>query len=225
MPVNVHASLLPRYRGAAPVQRAIMNGDAFTGITIMRMEAALDAGPLLLQRAVGIDLNDTAADLRGELADEGGLLLLEAVRRLAEGTLLPIPQDAGRATCAPRLTKEEGRIDLSLPAHALHARIRGLTPWPGALLVLRRPGREDLPAIASPGRYPETGPLPEPAGANALPDPGVLAGVRGEALLVRCGDGCYAFPALRPAGKQTMSGRAFFNGYIKDAPGARFLRP
>ncbi|MDR2076307.1 MAG: methionyl-tRNA formyltransferase [Desulfovibrio sp.] len=225
MPVNVHASLLPRYRGAAPVQRAIMNGDPLTGVSIMRMETALDAGPILLQRAVGIGLNDTAADLLGELADEGGALLLEFADRLLAGALRPIPQDAGRATCAPRLTKEEGRMDFALPAHALHARIRGLTPWPGALLTLRRPGREDLAVTAFPGHYPETGPLPDPAGADARPDPGAVSGVRGEALLVRCGDGCYAFPALRPAGKQRMSGRAFFNGYVKDAPDARFLRP
>jgi methionyl-tRNA formyltransferase len=202
-----------------------MNGDTLTGVTVMRMEAALDAGPVLLQRAVGIDLNDTAADLLRELADEGGALLLEAVNRLIAGTLCPVLQDSGRATCAPRLTREEGRIDLSLPAHALHARMRGLIPWPGVLLILRRPGREDLATAALPGRYPETGPLPEPAGADACREPGAIAGCRGEALLVRCGDGCYAFPALRPAGKQTMSGRAFFNGYIKDAPGACFLRP
>jgi methionyl-tRNA formyltransferase len=223
LPLNVHASLLPRYRGAAPIQRAIMNADSLTGVTIMRMEADLDAGPILLQRAVGIDLNDTAADLHRELADEGGALLLEAVDRLIAGTLRPIPQDAGRATCAPRLTKEEGRIDLSLPAYALHARIRGLTPWPGALLVLRRPGRDDVAATALPGRYPETGPLPDEA--DARPEPGSVAGVRGDALLVRCGDGWYAFPSLRPAGKTAMSGRAFFNGYIKDALGAHFLRP
>jgi methionyl-tRNA formyltransferase len=223
MPLNVHASLLPRYRGAAPVQRAIMNADQLTGVTIMRMEAALDSGPILLQRAMGIDLNDTAGDLLRELSDEGGLLLLEAVRRLAAGILRPVAQDSSLASCAPRLSKEEGRVDLSLPAHALHARIRGLTPWPGALLILRRPGREDLAVAALPGRYPETGPLPE-AQASA-PDPGAPAGVRGEALLVRCGDGCYAFPTLRPAGRPGMSGRAFFNGYLKDAPEACFQSP
>ena len=241
MPINVHASLLPRYRGAAPIQRAIMNGDAVTGLTIMRMEAALDSGPILLQRAMGIDLNDTSASLHDELAAEGGSLLVEALGRLAVGSLRSFPQDDSLATYAPKLTKEEAFLDLRQPVHTLHARIRGLSPWPGAMLLLRRPDQPDLQVSLPPGTYPITGPLPDAAkeggamcaagegGSEPSPcSPGSILRDGGslapqDALLVRCGDGWYAFPELRPAGKKTMSGRAFFNGYLKDALGAHFV--
>ncbi|MDR2160832.1 MAG: methionyl-tRNA formyltransferase [Desulfovibrio sp.] len=223
MPVNVHASLLPRYRGAAPIQRAVMNAETCTGVTIMRMEADLDSGPVLLQRAVGVGINDTAGDLIQELADEGGSLLLDALDRLAAGSLRPIAQEEERATLAPKLAREDGRGDPALPAYSLHALARGLTPWPGLLLALRRSGQRDLAVAAMPGLYPESGPLPGEPGPRQ--EPGSIAGTRGEALLMRCGDGCYAFPALRPAGGKTMSGRAFFNGYLKDFPDALFLRP
>ena len=230
LPINVHASLLPRLRGAAPIQRAIMQGDVVTGITIMHMEAGLDSGPILMQRAVGIDLNDTSATLHDELAHEGGLLLLEALERLANGSLSRIPQDAAKATHAAKLTKAESLVDLSLSAQSLHAVIRGLTPWPGASLRLCREGQPEMTIQALPGIFP----LPEtmhasmrekgilPAEGAPLAAPGTILGVENEALLVACGDGVYAFSRLCPAGKKPMSGRAFYNGYLAGASHALF---
>lgn len=217
MPINVHASLLPKYRGAAPIQRAIMAGDAVTGVTIMRMEAGLDSGPILMQRAVGIGRDQSSADMHEELAQEGAELLVQALERLRAGALGQIPQDATRATHAPKLAKAESLVDISLPAHVLHAHIRGLTPWPGATLTLQRKGSEPLPVRVLPGR-----PLPEEGGGAQALRPGTIVSVSGDALLVRCGDGLYAFTSLRPAGGKSMDGQAFYNGYLATADDAFF---
>ena len=226
MPVNVHASLLPKYRGAAPIQRAIMNGDSVTGVTIMRMEAGLDTGPMLMQRAVGIDINDTSASLHDELAREGGELLLLALERLRAGSLPAIPQDDSRATYAAKLTKEESLIDFSLPPEILHARIRGLTPWPGAVMHLHREGREPLPVTAAPGLFPLS-----PAMREACPSVpatevragrAAIIGLADDALLVTVGGGRYAFTSLRPAGKKSLDASAFANGYLTGFPDAFF---
>lgn len=228
MPVNVHASLLPKYRGAAPIQRAVMAGDAVTGITIMRMEASLDAGPILLQRAVGIGINDTSGMLHDELAREGAELLIQALERLSAGALAAMPQDDALATCAPKLGKREGAVDFSLPPVVLHARIRGVTPKPGAFMYLHRREHEPLQVQVGPGIFPLTGAMKEAAtsalacrrekdaaGASVL-------GVADNALLLTAGDGCYAFSTLKPAGKNVMDGLAFYNGYIKGIQGVCF---
>ena len=133
-PFNVHGSLLPQYRGAAPIQRAIMDGNHLTGITIMRMERGLDTGPMLLQRALGIGIDDTAATMHDELADLGGRLMVEVLRQYADGDpSTPIPQEEALATYAAKLTKADGHIDWDEDAAVIHARIRGVTPWPGAI--------------------------------------------------------------------------------------------
>lgn len=223
MPVNVHASLLPKYRGAAPIQRSIMNGDTATGITIMRMEAGLDTGPILLQRALGIGMEDTALTLERELAAAGAELLLEALRRLQRGELASIPQDAQLATYAQKLSKEESYINLSMPAASVHARIRGLTPWPGAVLTLHRPSKDPMRVHVRPGRL-----LPCPTMQDAeLPAPssiscGSIYGVKEDSLLVACGDGWYALTELQPSGKRGMSAAAFFNGYLAGYSGSAF---
>ena len=226
LPVNVHASLLPRYRGAAPIQRAIMNGDSVTGVTIMKMEAGLDTGPILMQRAVGIGLNDTSEDMHRELAAEGAELLVAALERLRAGALAAIPQEEGRATYARKLGKEESLLDLSLSAAGLHARIRALTPWPGAALRLLRPGQDDLMVQVSPGIFPVPAFAVEQDEAERTANDGSLSGdilgVADDALFVACGDGAYAFTSLRPSGKKSMGGKAFFNGYLAACPGARF---
>ncbi|MDL2216639.1 methionyl-tRNA formyltransferase [Desulfovibrio sp. OttesenSCG-928-M14] len=219
MPVNVHASLLPKYRGAAPIQRAIMAGEAVTGVTIMRMEAGLDTGPILMQRAVGIDLNDNSADLHNELAREGADLLLLALERLSAGTLHAIRQDEALATYAHKLTKEESRLNLDLPARALHARIRGLCPWPGARLNLVRPGKEDLQVLVEPGVFPLHPDMKMAVDAfveslGGPPVPGTIIGLSQGALLVACADGAYAFTRLRPAAGKSMDAAAFANGYL-----------
>ncbi|MDL2266477.1 methionyl-tRNA formyltransferase [Desulfovibrio sp. OttesenSCG-928-G15] len=222
MPINVHASLLPKYRGAAPIQRSIMAADHITGVTIMRMEAGLDTGPMLMQRAVGIDLNDTSASLHEELAREGAELLLLALERLRAGALASIPQDEARVSHAAKLTKEESRLDLALTPIRLHAAIRGLTPWPGAQLTLEREGEEPLAVQIFPGVFP----LSEKMSARCEEKAetagcGDILGVVENALLVRCGEGCYAVTKLKPAGKQAMDAASFANGYLKNAKSSR----
>jgi methionyl-tRNA formyltransferase len=131
--INVHASLLPRYRGAAPVAWAIIRGERETGITTFQMDAGMDTGPVLLQRATSTGPDETAGELAERLAVLGAATLLETLDRL--DTLIPVPQDERAATMAPRLRKEDGRLDWTEPAVALAARIRGANPWPGAATV------------------------------------------------------------------------------------------
>jgi methionyl-tRNA formyltransferase len=130
--VNVHASLLPKLRGAAPVQWAIANGETETGVTTMLIDEGLDTGPILLARSTPIGPDETAAELEPRLAKLGAALLLDTVRGLEGGTLTPTPQDHSQATLAPVLNKEHGRIDWSTPAAAIACRVRGFHPWPGA---------------------------------------------------------------------------------------------
>jgi methionyl-tRNA formyltransferase len=128
--INVHASLLPRYRGAAPVAWAIIRGEAETGITTFRMDEGMDTGSVLLQHALPIGAEETAGDLAGRLAELGAAVLLETLDRLDR--LTPAPQDHAAATLAPRLRKEDGVLDWTRPADELAARVRGVNPWPGA---------------------------------------------------------------------------------------------
>lgn len=130
--VNVHASLLPRYRGAAPIQWAIINGDDHTGITTMRMDAGMDTGDILLTARTSIRSDDTAATLHDRLAGMGAELLVDTLNRLAAGDIEPIPQDDSQVTHAPLLKKKDGEIDWRRSATAIERLIRGMTPWPGA---------------------------------------------------------------------------------------------
>ena len=130
--VNVHASLLPLYRGASPVAHAILHGEKETGVTTMRMAASLDAGDILMQRAIPISDDDTGATLEERLALLGADLLIETLDALAAGAVHPVPQDHDRATWAPTLSKDDGRVDWSLPARELWLRVRAFDPWPGA---------------------------------------------------------------------------------------------
>ena len=210
-PFNVHGSLLPQYRGAAPIQRAIMDGNHLTGITIMRMERGLDTGPMLLQRALGIGIDDTAATMHDELADLGGRLMVEVLRQYADGDpSTPIPQEEALATYAAKLTKADGHIDWDEDAAVIHARIRGVTPWPGAQTVFLLPGRDPLPALLQPGRVGETF-------TGGHPAPGTLVALRGGRLLIACRDALYEVSTLKPAGGKPMSAEAFWNGYCRAA--------
>jgi methionyl-tRNA formyltransferase len=130
--VNVHASLLPRHRGAAPIQWAIMEGDAETGVTTMMMDKGMDTGDILLMEKTPIAAEETAAELHDRLSEMGAPLLLATIERLQAGGLTPISQDPGKATYAPMLKKTDGEIDWSQPAERIARRIRGMTPWPGA---------------------------------------------------------------------------------------------
>jgi len=135
--INVHGSLLPKYRGAAPIHRAILNGETHTGLTTMRIDAGLDTGPMLLKFETDIRPDETAPELYAHLADAGAPLLSETLRGLERGSITPIPQDNSQASFAPPLKKEEGRIDWALPAQQIYNRIRGLQPWPGAFTTFR----------------------------------------------------------------------------------------
>jgi methionyl-tRNA formyltransferase len=135
--INLHGSLLPKYRGAAPIHRAILNGETHTGLTTMRIDAGLDTGPMLLKFETDIGPDETAPELYAHLADAGAPLLSETLRGLERGSITPIPQDNSQASFAPPLKKEEGRIDWALPAQQIYNRIRGLQPWPGAFTTFR----------------------------------------------------------------------------------------
>jgi methionyl-tRNA formyltransferase len=135
--INVHASLLPRYRGAAPIQWAIANGEAITGVTTMQIDAGLDTGAMLLKLETRIGPEETAAELSARLAPLGAQLLIETLERLEAGTLVAEPQDNALATLAPILSRDDGRIDWNLPAAVIHNRVRGFQPWPGAWTTFR----------------------------------------------------------------------------------------
>lgn len=215
--INVHASLLPEYRGAAPIQRAIMDGRPVTGITIMQMEAGLDTGDILLQRSRAIGIHDTAQSLHDELADMGGKLLIEALEKMDQGRLVRIPQDHARATYAAKLSKEEGRIDWNRPVLDVHNRIRGLFPWPGSWFDWDgMPGRT-LRLTVHPGVIGD--PLPE--GVR----PGEIHGVSGDDVLIACADRLYAVPVVKPAGSKPLGGREFYCGYLSRCSGDHLLKP
>ena len=135
--INLHGSLLPKYRGAAPIHRAIMNGEKRTGLTTMNIDAGLDTGPMLLRFETEIGPDETAPELYARLSKAGASLVAETLRGLDAGTITPVPQDSSQATFAPPLKKEEGRIDWSQSAQNIYNRIRGLQPWPGAFSSFR----------------------------------------------------------------------------------------
>jgi len=205
--LNVHASLLPKYRGAAPIQRAILAGELVTGVTIMRMDPGMDTGPILLQRAMGIGADETAEDLHDGLAELGGELLVEALERMGEGRLTAIPQDQAKATYAPRLTKAEGEIDWSRPALEVHNHIRAMYPWPGAYFYWQGGVRKkSLRITVHPGRIGD-----ELEGNSS---PGTILGLSGKDLSITCADRAYLVPRLTPEGKKSMDPEAFYNGYL-----------
>ena len=215
-PVNVHASLLPKYRGAAPIQRAVMNGDAQTGIAIMRMEAGLDTGPVYAVRATPIGPDDTAGDVHDALACLGGELLLGSLPGIASGKLAPMPQDDAAATYAPKLSKEDGRIDFHKTVREVHNQVRGVSPWPGAWCELQREseaGGDLIRVRICPGR-------PAPAEYNAMHAsavPGAVIGVAGDCLAVKCADGAYFIPQVCPSNSKMMAALDFACGYLHQA--------
>jgi len=198
--INVHGSLLPKYRGAGPIQWAIINGETETGITTMLMDEGMDTGAMLLQEAVPITPDDTGGTLSSRLAEIGGRLLVETIARLKAGTLVPRPQNASRATLAPLLKKEDGVIDWALPATALANRVRGLSPWPGAYSSVAGGDRWTIwRALALPG------PVTKP--------PGVIVAVTNEAIHVATGDGILAVMELQPANSRRMAVSQYLAGH------------
>ncbi len=205
--INVHASLLPRYRGAAPVHRAVINGDAETGITIMRVVKALDAGPMLARVVRPIDPDETSDAVERDLAVLGADLLVSTVDAIADGRSTETPQDDSAATYAPRLTKEEGLIDWMQPARRIHDRVRGLYPWPHAYTFL---GPERVILLRTVRRE-------ETAGEA----PGTILTAANGRLEVATGDGVLAIAELQREGRRPMAAREFLAGNPL-APGSRF---
>jgi methionyl-tRNA formyltransferase len=198
--INVHGSLLPKYRGAGPIQWAIVNGETETGITTMLMDEGMDTGAMLLQEAIPIMPDDTTGTLSPRLAELGGRLLVETITRLKAGTLMPRPQDASRATLAPLLKKEDGVIDWALPAAVLANRVRGLSPWPGAYTTMAGGRRLTIwRALALPS------PVTKP--------PGIVVAVTTEAIHVATGEGVLAVTELQAANSRRMAVSQYLAGH------------
>jgi methionyl-tRNA formyltransferase len=208
--VNVHASLLPKYRGAGPIQWAVINGERETGITTMMMDAGMDTGAMLLQEPVAIDPDETGGSLSVKLAKVSGPLLIDTLRRLKEGTLTPQPQEHSQATLAPLLKKEDGHIDWKATAHDIAKRIRGLSPWPGAFTYA---GQERWTiwkaAVLS--------------DASTADEPGTAVAITKDAVHVATGRGLLAVTELQPANSRRMTVQQYVAGH-RLAPGFR-LQP
>ena len=211
--INVHASLLPRYRGAAPVHRAIIAGETRTGVTIMRVVKALDAGPMLatVERSIGPD--DTSDEVERDLGTLGAALLVSITDALAAGTAVETPQEDAHATYAHRLTKDDGIIDWSRPAMDVHNLVRGLHPWPhaftfhhGARLIIRRSAVVEQPSASNTG------------------SPGTIVEAHGDRLIVATGRGQLLLTQIQAEGKRPMSARDFLAGHHL-TPGDRFVQP
>jgi methionyl-tRNA formyltransferase len=194
--VNVHASLLPRWRGAAPIQAAILHGDQETGVTIILMDQGVDTGPILSQLCTPISAEDTAASLAERLAERGATLLLDTLPGYLEGKIQPQRQDDSRATYAPMLEKEDGELDFSQTAEALERRVRSFNPWPGAytfwkgqLLKIHR-----AHVAHSQG---------SPPGAKSVHD---------SLPAIACSQGLLVLDEVQPAGKRPMPGHSFLQG-------------
>ncbi len=197
--INVHGSLLPLYRGAAPIQRAIINGEQETGVTIIQMNAGMDTGDILLKAAMQIDPGETAAGLFGKLADLGRVTLLKAIKGLKEGTIIPVPQDDTLATLAPMLKKDDGLIDWHKDAKEIECLIRGLDPWPTAFCFLdSKRLRLFRPEVV----YKES---------DAPPGTVLQADKRG--ILVACGNNCLLIKEIQPQGKKRMPVESFLCGH------------
>lgn len=204
--INVHASLLPKYRGAAPIQWAIANGETVTGVTTMKIDEGLDTGDILLKRQMAIRPEDTALTLAPRLAELGAGLLVETLQELKQGTLEPVPQDDSLATLAPILNKEDGLMDFSRTASEIHNRLRGFQPWPGAYTHFRGKNLKIVSARVQ-------------ANGQQL-SPGDLC-VAADQLLVGCGGNtCLDLLQVQPEGKKAMTAREFISGY-RPAQGER----
>ena len=209
--INVHASLLPRYRGASPVHRAVIGGDAETGVTIMRVVKALDAGPMLSRVTLPIGADDTTTLVEAELATRGADLLLATLDDLEHGRAAETPQDETMVTYAPKLTKAEGQVDWRRPAPDVHNLVRGLWPWPHAdaflaetRFILHRSRLSPRPAEAAPGT--------------------ILAASTSDGLHVACGSGAIEILDLQLEGKRVMNARDALSSPLLKA-GARFATP
>jgi len=201
--INVHASLLPRHRGAAPIAHAILAGDSETGATIMQMVSGMDAGDILSQSAVPIGPNTTAGELSDSLASLGGTLLIDTLAGLEDGTVRPVQQDEEQVTFAPSLRKSDGNIDWRKPAVHLERLIRAMHPWPGSYTFWTPPGQRPMRLVVH-----EADVVPSEATR-----PNRIAAADDEGLAVETGDGLLVIRRLQPAGKRVMDVGDFIRGH------------
>lgn len=208
--INIHASLLPKYRGAAPIQWAILNGDKMTGVTIMQMGEGLDDGDILLQKEIAIESNDTGGSLFDKLAVLGGEAIVEALDALKKGTLSAAPQDEALATKVGKIDKSLGKLDFSKPAEELARYVRGLSPWPGTYCIFRDKNLKILSAeVVTEQEIIESG--------NILSDKenaqsGETVVVAENAWIVNTGNGYLSLLRVQPAGKKAMDVSNFLRG-------------
>ncbi len=206
--INVHASLLPRYRGAAPVAWAIYHGETQTGVSIIKMSVHLDAGDILAQEALAIGPQETAGDLEARLAQLGSRLALETIDRIAAGTAQGIKQDKSQATKAPKLTKEHGQIDWTQPAQTVCNQVRAMQPWPTAYTYLHRQDRTPVRLIVYRAR-------PQPS-VEQTAAPGLVELIPGDASRFQVaagGNSWVEILELQPAGKRRMAAAEFLRGH------------
>lgn len=199
--VNIHASLLPKYRGAAPIQWAVINGEKKSGVTIMQMDEGIDTGDILLQQEVELAADETGGSLFDRLAATGAELIVKALREIGDGTIKPIPQDEEKATHVGMLRKEDGRIDWKRPAEEIERLIRGLTPWPSAYSVLD--GK--LIKLYAAEVTKEQG------------EAGEILAVTKDGFTVGCGEGALRIRELQLEGKKRMKAEDFLRGFRLEA--------
>ncbi len=206
--LNVHGSLLPKYRGAAPIQWAVINGESETGVTIMVMDAGMDTGAILEQAVLPISPEDTAGDVASRMAEMGGRLLVPTLKKWLAGTIEPQAQNESQATLAPILKKEDGLLDWSQSAVALANRIRGLSPWPGAYTFVKGE-RWGIWKVQ----------VEEPDDASMLPSvddsttPGKIIGVSKQGIRVQTGRGVLRLIDVQPANKKRMTAAQYLAGH------------
>lgn len=204
--INVHASLLPRYRGAAPIQRAIQNGDKVSGISIMQMEKGLDTGPIFLQRSLAISPDEHSGTIHNQLAELGGRLVLEILEMLANGAKLqPQPQNNALASYAAKIEKSETLIDPNKTALEIHNTIRAFYPFPGTHFFWKNPNGKEIRLNLVPGKIGDKRPKNIGVGEISL---------QNDHLALACQDFYYLLPAVKPAGKKEQTAKVFANGYL-----------
>ncbi|MBB3809983.1 methionyl-tRNA formyltransferase [Pseudochelatococcus contaminans] len=207
--INLHASLLPRWRGAAPIQRAIMAGDTETGVAVMKMEAGLDTGPVGMLECVAIGADETSGELHDRLSRLGADLLARALAALSRGALAFTPQAAEGVTYASKITNEEAQVDFSWPAQQVHNHVRGLSPFPGAFVLTDLGKGEERVKILRTARVDGNG------------EPGTLLD---DQLTVACGEGAVRLLQLQRAGKAAVTAADFLNG-VRLEKGVRLWKP
>jgi methionyl-tRNA formyltransferase len=207
--INIHASFLPQYRGAAPINWVLINGEEKTGVTTFFLDAGIDTGPILLQRELMIDPDETAEELRIRLAEQGADLIVETIDRLSRSILRATPQSNHRTTYARKLSRADGEIDWNRMTTAIYNQVRGMTPWPGTFTHLHgkriKIHRCQLSGIA---------------GKDFLPGEIILPEL--DRLLVATADGLLEIIEIQPAGRRSMSGRDFLHGLRKEDQEMRF---